>query len=376
MARFLGQRSEAWLWRQIVGLTLFDAHVITWAYINQSDYPLGRIVVNQLPFKPAPEDSTLLKRWFYRFRNLPSANFYGSIGKEKAYIHRLLLDIKPQVILCHFGQTALRILPVAKDLGIPLVAHFHGMDISSNLANKWYRWSLIHQVKQFAAIVVVSNHQRQWFLDHNIPESCIHVIPCGVPTAQFEPTAVRPNGTVRFVTVSRINKQKGIDYTIKAFLKVFKVRPDVHLNIVGDGEEMNTLKDLVCRLEIAHKVTFSGSCPPPVVKQHLAEAHIFLQHSTIREGSSVSIMEAAAMELPIVATRCGGIMDHVVEGQTGYLVDQKNVDGMAEAMEKLANDVDLRVAMGKAGRARMMQHFDTKKQVARLENAILGCCRD
>lgn len=376
VARFLGHRSEVWLWRQIVGLTEFEPHVITWDYMNKTDYPLDGIAVNQLPFEPAPENSIPIKRWFYRFRNLLTANFYGAVGKEKAYIYQLLSDTKPQVILCHFGQTALRILPVAKELGIPLVAHFHGIDISSSLANKWYRWSLIRHVKRFAAIIVVGNHQKGWFMEHGIPESRIHVIPCGVPTDEFEPPSVRPNESVRFITVSRVNKQKGIDYTIKAFQEVLKVKPDIYLDIVGDGEEMDTLRDLVRQIDISHKVSFSGSCPPSIVKQHLTEAHVFLQHSTIREGSPVSIAEAAAMELPIVATRCGGIMDQVVDGQTGYLVDQKDVDGMAEAMTKLANDSDLRVAMGKAGRERMIHQFDTEKQIAKLEQVLLNCRQD
>lgn len=376
VARYIGYRSEVWIWRQIVGITQFQPHVLTWDYINRADYPLEEHCIHQLPFLSNPENGIGFRRWFYRLRNLPSANFYGTTGKEREYINRLFSEIKPEVILCHFGFTGLRILPVARRFRIPIVAYFHGLDISSSLANRWYRWSLVRHSRDFDAIIVVGNHQQQWFLDHGVPKSRIYVIPCGVPTEQFTPPWAKSNGIVKYVSVSRLDKQKGIDYTIKAFQKVAKIRPNVHLNIIGEGEEMNNLRDLVSLLEIAHKVTFSGDCPPAIVKQHLAEAHIFLQHSTIREGSPVSIAEAAAMELPIVATRCGGIVDQVVEGKTGYLVEQGDVNGMAEAMIKLAENSDLRVAMGRAGRERMIRHFDTKKQITKLEAVLLDCCRD
>ena len=376
VARYIGHRSEVWLWRQITGLTQFEPYVVTWDLVNKTDYPLDGITVHQLPFELAPENGTLLNRLLYRLRNVPSGNFYGTTGQEKSVICQKLKELKPNVILCHFGQTALRILPVAKELSISLVAHFHGHDISSSLRNKWYRWSLVRHVKQFAAIVVVGDHQKNWFIEQGVSESLIHVIPCGVPTDTFEPPLARPDGVVQFVTVSRVNKQKGLDYTIKAFNKAKKEVPNIHLNIVGDGEELNNLKGLVKDLNISDHVAFLGSCPPAFVKQHLTESHVFLQHSTIREGSPVSIAEAAAMELPIVATHCGGIMDQVVEGRTGYLVDQKDVEGMANAMIKLAKDANLRSAMGRAGRARMIEHFDTKKQIAKLESVLLSCCHE
>lgn len=376
VARFIGHRSEVWLWRQITGLVEFEPHVVTWGLVNTADYPLDGITVHQLPFEPAPENGTLPNRLLYRLRNVPSVNFYGTIGKEKSVIRQKLKESKPNVILCHFGQTALRILPAAKELNIPLVAHFHGIDISSSLQNKWYRWSLVRHVKQFAAIIVVGIHQKNWFLEQGVPESRIHVIPCGVPTDMFEPPLARPGGVVQFVTVSRLNKQKGLDCTIKAFNETLKKVPNTHLNIVGDGEELNNLKGLVRYLNISDHVTFFGSCPPESVKQHLTKSHVFLQHSTIREGSPVSIAEAAAMELPIIATRCGGIVDQVVEGRTGYLVDQKDVGGMAIAMIKLAKDDELRSAMGRAGRTRMIEYFDTQKQIAKLESVLLSCCQE
>ena len=90
----------------------------------------------------------------------------------------------------------------------------------------------------------------------------------------------------------------------------------------------------------------------------------------------VSVAEAAATGLPIVATRCGGIVDQVIDGKTGFLVEQRDVDGMAEYMVKLGLEPDLRTKMGQAGRERMVAEFDTQKQIAELESVLLDCCRE
>ena len=382
VVRFLGQRSEVWLWRQIVGMTEFEPHVITWAYMNKTDYPLIGITVDQLPFEPAPENSTMVKRWLYRFRNLLSLNFYGTTGKEKAYIYQLLSDVKPQAILCHFGQTALRILPIAKELGVPLVAHFHGMDISSSLANKWYRWSLMCQVKQFAAIVVVGNHQKGWFLEHGIPESRINVIPCGVPTDEYVCKKYE-NETqkIRFMAVSRLVEKKGIEFTLKAFAIVKRENPEVTLDIFGDGPLENKLKEQVNNMELADAVSFKGSVPSDYVRKEMALYDIFVQHSIVTpagdsEGSPVATAEAAASGLPVISTISPGMGEQVIDGKTGFLVEQKDFEMMAKAMSRLVKDKDLRESMGKAGREQMIKHFGTKQQIAKLEQVLLNCCRD
>lgn len=368
----LGQTSEVWLWRQVVGFSRFRPSIVTWDYVNMSDYPIDTIPIFQLPFNPDPEHASGFERWSFRLKNLPGLNFYGAVGKEKETLKKLLLQMNPTVILAHFGSKALRLLPLAEELRIPLVAHFHGVDISSSLKNRWYRWSLLRHAKKFAAIIIVGNHQSKWFLEQGIPEYRIHVIPCGVPTKQFSPPLTRRLDLINYVTVSRLVEQKGLKYTISAFHRVSNLIENARLTVIGDGPTKNELQLFTKSLQISDKVQFIGSCPPIEVKKHLAEGHIFLQHSLWAEGSPVSLAEAAAMELPVVATRCGGIIEQVIDGETGYLVDQKDINGMSEAMIKLAQDKNLRKTMGRAGRTRMVNYFDTEMQIKKLENLLLS----
>lgn len=380
VTRYFGNRSEVWLWRQIIGLTGISPYLITWKYKNKSDYPCRGIPVNELlTFNPEPENAVGLKRWIFRLCNIYHLNFYGSVGEEKKSLLQTLRKKSPEVILVHFGSTALRILPIAKKLRIPIVAHFHGLDVSSQLTNKWYKWSLLRHAKSFTAIVVVGNHQKKWFVEQGIPENRIFVIPCGVPTEEFTPPCTKRNDILRFITVSRINKQKGISFTIRAFKEVAENIPNIHLDIVGDGPQMSSSVNLVERLALDDKVTFWGEQPQVKVKQCLALGHVFLQHSLDsegwREGWGVSMAEAAAMELPVVATRCGGIPEQVEDGVTGFVVEQKDINGMAKAMLRLAKDNELREMMGKEGRQRMIHYFDTNIQISKLEKVLLDCCR-
>jgi glycosyltransferase involved in cell wall biosynthesis len=109
-------------------------------------------------------------------------------------------------------------------------------------------------------------------------------------------------------------------------------------------------------------------------------ATVFLQHSLELngwiEGFGVSVTEAAAMELPVIVSRSGGLVDQVVEGKTGFIVEQRDVEGLAAAMRHLAGDPDLARDMGAAGCAHVAQLFDTPGQVVKLEFVLQELLQD
>lgn len=380
VAQCIGQWPEVWLWRQLLGFKQLKPCVLTWGYINREVYRLDNLPVQILPFDPcAGEDS--FRRWFRRARSLPVRNFYASVGAECRFIEKQLLETKPRVMLCHFGHTALRMLPIAQKQHIPLVAHFHGLDLSSSLNNRWYRWSLLRALEHFSAIVVVGSHQKKWMIEHDVQAERVHLIPCGVPTQVFKHKVRQPLKGIRFICVCRLVEGKGVGYCIRAFAHVVKEITNGNLLIVGDGPLRSDLEALRHELGLGECVTFIGSVCPDRVRDLLSESDIFIQHSLVSstgwvEGFGVSVAEAAATGLPIVGTRCGGIVDQVIDGKTGFLVEQRDVDGMAEYMVKLGLEPDLRKKMGQAGREHMVAEFDTQKQIAELESVLLDCCME
>jgi glycosyltransferase involved in cell wall biosynthesis len=283
----------------------------------------------------------------------------------------------PSVVLCHFGYVALRLLDVAQESGVPMVAHFHGRDVASMLRFAAYRRSLLKNLRRFDEIVVVGTHQRQWMLEQGCRPERVHLIPCGVPTEQFVQGARTPSDTIRFAAVSRLADMKGPEYTLKAFALSKARIPRSSLVMVGDGPMRADLERAAVELGVADSVRFTGSVSPEEVRRELVACDVFLQHSVVVpgtgdcEGFGVSVAEAASAGLPVVSTLCPGIVDQVVDGATGFLVPQRDAEAMAARMVQLARDPELRASMGTAGRQRAVSCFDVEKQLRELEDVLI-----
>ncbi len=370
----LGARSQVWSWRQLVRFSRVRPTVLTWARENLADFPMGDVSVHLAGSPEDPQEG--VGRWLWRARTAASGNFYGTHGSEKQRFASLFRREKVSAVLCHFGQTALRMLPAADVAGIPLVAHFHGLDISSSLRNRWYRLSLENAIGRFAAVICVGSEQRQRILEFCIPEERIHLIPCGVPTEEFRPFPRNSTDSITFICISRLVEWKGVHHTIGAYARIASELPKSRLVVVGDGPESRRLQDLVEGEGISKHVKLMGAQSEAQVRELLQCSDVFLQHSLNHpsgwyEGFGVSIAEASATGLPVVVSACGGVMDQVVDGVTGTMVPQRDEEAMAAAMLRLASDPKLRAQMGSAGRERMIECFDTQDQVAKLEQVLL-----
>lgn len=379
VAHAVGEPSEPWLWRQITGLRRVRPNVICWRHTNESAYPLHGVARTVLKFDSHPFEGP--GRWWYRLRNLREWNFFGSVGAERRFLYDLARRTRPQVILAHFGHFALRVAPVARRLGIPLVAHFHGMDLSSMLRNKWYRTSLYPALSTFAAMVVVGSHQRRWLLAHGVPADRVHLIPCGVPVQEYTPANRNPQPGPRFLCVSRLIDFKGVDVSIRAFAAIARKYPQAELVIIGGGPDRASLEELARRSGAGQRIRFLGDLPSNEALAWFRASDVFLQHSVNGdngwvEGFGVSIAEAASSGLPVIVTDCGGIPDQVVDGHTGLIVRQRDVNAMSGAMLRLADDVALRSRMGRAGRQRAVDCFDVRRQIDRLEDVLLSVIQE
>lgn len=374
VSRWFGVRSQVWLWRQVRLFSRFSPSVLSWTYENRGDYPLDGIPIRLVGTKEEPNVGA--GRWLWRLRGLPSGNLYGSRGMEQRRLMRIVRDMRPSVMLCHFGQVGLRMLPVAERHQIPIVVHFHGVDISSSLRERYYRWSLQRNLSRFSAVICVGSHQRRSLIQLGMPEDRVHLIPCGVPTGEFLPVRHRDREDVTFICVCRLVRWKGVHHSIAAFARIAEKLPRARLVIAGDGGELESLRSLAGRLGVAARVEFTGGQPPARVRELLAASDVFLQHSlTYRngwcEGFGVSIAEAAASGLPVVVSECGGITEQVLDGVTGLVVPEGDVDAMARAMMTLARQPELRQRLGQAGRERMVEQYDTRSQVRKLEDVLL-----
>ena len=157
--------------------------------------------------------------------------------------------------------------------------------------------------------------------------------------------------------------------------------PDARLDIIGDGPLRNVCMQLCKGLGIAEQVVFHGARAHDEVVNYLKCSRCFIQHSVRaidgdHEGTPVAVLEAMGMGLPVVATRHGGIMDVIEDGVSGSLVDEFDVNGMALAMIKYADDPMLAQQVGEVARGVVLAEWTSDKSIERLWKIIKGVVKN
>jgi glycosyltransferase involved in cell wall biosynthesis len=282
-----------------------------------------------------------------------------------------------EAVLAEYGPTGVLLLDACRRAGIPLVVHFHGYDATKRPLLEEMEDGYRRLFRQAAAIIAVSRAMRQRLIDLGAPAEKVHWNSCGVDCAVFggaDPAAAPPV----FLAVAMFHEKKAPDLTLRAFARVHQAVPDARLRMIGDGPLLPRCRELARELDVADAVSFLGVRPPAVVREEMTRARCFVQHSVTApdgnmEGTPVAVLEAGASGLPVVSTRHAGIPDAVVEGETGFLVDERDVPGMADAMARLARDPGLAGEMGKKARAWINAEYSMTKQVGNLGEIIRSC---
>ncbi len=191
-----------------------------------------------------------------------------------------------------------------------------------------------------------------------------------LPERAVEPPVRVP----RIVSSARLHPMKGHRYLLEALATLRRRGIAFDCDLIGDGELRGELEATAARLGIADRVHFLGSVPHDEMLRRLSEGEYDLaavpsvELPAMFDGIPVALTEAAAAGLPIVATDAGSIAE-VVTKESGLLVPQRDSAALADALERLLNDRELRLRMGRAGRAWVLEHFTTAattKQLLRL----------
>lgn len=264
---------------------------------------------------------------------------------------RIVRREQPDVI--HSHNSSPLIATSLATLFMPDVRLIHTEHGRSSSGSRAARVALRLAGRRTSAIVAVSNDTAAWARDNvGMPGDRIHVIRNGVSTS----AAPRPRspGGHRGVTVARLEPVKGLGTMIRAVAGIAARIPDFHLHIFGDGSERAHLVALTGSLGLKAHITFHGMCDD--VPAALAIGDVFLS-SSVSEGISLTILEAMAAGLPIVATAVGGTPELVVDRVNGRLVRSGDPDLFAAAAVELLADPVAAAAMGQASRVRAETEF-------------------
>lgn len=246
-------------------------------------------------------------------------------------------------------------------LRIPVVHTKHGRNYPADKKKVWQ-----NRFSSFLTnrIVAVSRDAAEVCLSvEKIPASKVSVILNGIDTTKFHPKekihAAKP-GKVLVGIVARLSVEKDHQTLLLACKLLAEDITGFHLNIIGDGPLRESLEKMVRQLGIESVISFCGMRHD--VPEQLRDLDIFVLSSTT-EGISLTLLEAMATGLPIVATNVGGNPEVVVDGETGFIVPSKNPRELADKLLRLIADEDLRRQMGERGRKRVEEHFGIKETV-------------
>jgi glycosyltransferase involved in cell wall biosynthesis len=294
-------------------------------------------------------------------------------------LYRLMRRQKPHVVHTHTATAGLLGRLAAKLAGVPVILHtFHGHVLRGYfgpLRSKALVWIERFLARLSDRIVTVSEGQRQELAGYGVaPLEKITVVPLGFELesllaceshrGELRRELGLADGDKLVGIVARLVPIKNHRLFLQAAQVVVETMPQARFLVVGDGELREELEAYAHDLGLEGGVLFTGW------RRDLPRLYADLDVvalTSINEGTPVSLIEAMAAGVPVVATAVGSVPDVVVEGETGYLVKDGDVKGMAKAIIELLRDPEKAKEMGIAGREAVYPRFAAHTLIANVE---------
>jgi colanic acid/amylovoran biosynthesis glycosyltransferase len=225
------------------------------------------------------------------------------------------------------------------------------------------------------AIVANTHSLRRQVQKLGCPVEKFHriVSPVNLRAFPYQKKVLDGEERIRLLTVARLVEKKGLLYSIRAAAKVMADRPRVEYNIVGEGPLRGTLQKEIERLGMHGRINLAGAKTQGEVSGFYRQSHVFILASVTAsdgdsEGQGGVLQEAQACGLPVVATRHSGFPEGLREGESGFLVPERDVEALAERLSYLVNHPECWSSMGSAGRKFVEGRYDKHVVAQQLSN--------
>jgi glycosyltransferase involved in cell wall biosynthesis len=246
---------------------------------------------------------------------------------------------------------------VARGAGLPVVSTCHGF-IEGDLRGRVYQWLQRRALRRYQAVIAVSDAIAQRLRTAHVAERRIHVIPNAFESRHD--TLPRDEARTRLGLpvaptigwVGRLSMEKGPDLALEAFAHV--ANRDARLAIIGDGRDRMRLRMLADTLGVSDRVSWCGSVPD-AGRYYSAFDAFFLSSRT--EGTPMALLEAMAANVPVVATRVGGV-PQVLDDSCAHLVEGGDVPAMTHALDLTLADFQGAAARAQLARRRLDERYN------------------
>lgn len=344
--------SETFILDQITGLLDRNIDFEIWALEDPKESCIHREIrkynlLKRTRYLKLPEHSHISdqKQWLTQFEKLnPHVNL-----KQVSMFH------------VHFGIIFNRLTPLFAANRQPVLVSFHGLDASQHIKSQGKNcYNTLF--RRASMITTPSHYMKNVLINIGCPADKITVHRYGINLEYFTPgSSNRSRNGTRVLTVGRLVEKKGIEYAIKAFAQINP--PDTIYRIVGEGPLNDKLIRLCQDLGIDSKVRFLGPLPKNKIISEMQKADIFMLPSITaqngdQEGIPVTLIEAHAAGLPVVSTHHSGIPELVINGKTGLLSEEKNIEMLSANLKNLIISTDLRRKMAANARLRVQTEFN------------------
>jgi colanic acid/amylovoran biosynthesis glycosyltransferase len=289
---------------------------------------------------------------------------------------------KFDILHCCFGRNGI-IGAVLRDIGVikvKVVTSFHGYDLSGFVRKKG---SDVYDFlfKNGDLFLPVSTYLEKKLIKLGCEENRIHVHRMGINLSEFKHRKRKYNKKyIKFLTIGRLVKKKGVYYAIKAIARLIKKYPNIKYCIIGDGPEKRSLDNLIKNLKIEKNVSILGFMDHKKVVKMLESSDILLAPSVEaedgdEEGIPNVIKEAMAVGIPVVSTFHSGIPEIIENGTSGLLAIEKDINEMINKIQFLIENRNIWENMIIAGRKIVEEHYNSHKliyELIRLYNSLLN----
>jgi glycosyltransferase involved in cell wall biosynthesis len=265
--------------------------------------------------------------------------------------------------------------------GIPMVRTQHGRTSTKKLSKIWFYEALDWLImKRMAAVVRVNGAEEGHKAVNCLPDAYSCIIENGIPELKFDPQAVvRTDPEVSefckdgFVigTIARLSEEKGLIHLVDALRILSRHNAAVKAVIVGEGPQRQFLEAMANDAGLTGRILFAGY--RDYAYNYLSHFRVFVLPS-LTEGLPITILEAMQAEVPIIASRVGGIPSVLENGKTGILVEPGNPNALADAINQVLSDPQGSIQMGKRARDAALTKYSSRRmaeEYQRVYNTIL-----
>lgn len=266
-----------------------------------------------------------------------------------------------------------------------MAAVVHGSEVAETVW--WRRASLRAALRRMDVVLAVSRFTAERVEELGVPGKRIAVVPNGADEERFRPAEAGRREEIRrklgagvgpvILTVGSVTRRKGQEWVVRALPKVRERAPAVEYWVAGMPLEQPRLSGMARELGVDQGVRFWGRVDSATLVELYQAADVFAMTSEFTpggdyEGFGIAVIEAALCGLPAVVSDCGGLPEAVVDGETGLVVRQRDVEGISEALARLASDAAGREVMGQAARRRALSQCTWAQRMRSYDRLLSG----